>query len=254
LHGSSPFDIAVLHGGPGAAGEVFDPAENLCAKHGVLEPFQTKMTVQGQVAELGALLGASERSPVVLVGYSWGAMLGLIFASRNPSLVRKLVLVSSGAFEDLYASRIGPTRLGRMTEEQRLSLGFLSRALEEPGTPAKDEIFAQLGEIISCVDSFDPLPHSETIEYSYDIFKSVWGEAEKMRSNKEFLDLARGIRCPVVAIHGDYDPHPAAGVEAPLSRAISDFRFVVLEDCGHKPWIERRARGPFFEILCKEVG
>ena len=30
--------------------------------------------------------------------------------------------------------------------------------------------------------------------------------------------MGRKIKCPVVAIHGDYDPHLAEGVREPLSR------------------------------------
>jgi pimeloyl-ACP methyl ester carboxylesterase len=57
----------------------------------------------------------------------------------------------------------------------------------------------------------------------------------------------------VVAIHGDYDPHPSEGVREPLSRTLRDFRFVLLRNCGHKPWIERAARDEFYEILRKQL-
>lgn len=55
--------------------------------------------------------------------------------------------------------------------------------------------------------------------------------------------------CPVIAIHGDYDPHPAEGVRDALSRVLQRFQFVLLDRCGHKPWIERWAREAFFEAL-----
>ena len=58
----------------------------------------------------------------------------------------------------------------------------------------------------------------------------------------------------MVAIHGDYDPHPWSGVTEPLTRVLKDFRFILLENCGHYPWYERAAREQFFSILKKEVG
>ena len=58
----------------------------------------------------------------------------------------------------------------------------------------------------------------------------------------------------MVAIHGDYDSHPAEGVEKPLSAILNDFRFIILGNCGHKPWIERQARDRFFAILEEELG
>jgi pimeloyl-ACP methyl ester carboxylesterase len=74
-----------------------------------------------------------------------------------------------------------------------------------------------------------------------------------MRSSGELLELGRQISCPVVALHGDYDPHPADGVRGPLASVLSEFRFVLLERCGHMPWIERQARERFFEVLEEEL-
>ena len=83
----------------------------------------------------------------------------------------------------------------------------------------------------------------------------VWGEASKLRRQSgELLKLGEGIGCPVVAIHGDYDPHPAAGVKEPLARVLTDFRFIVLGKCGHHPWLERHAKDNFYDTLRKEIG
>lgn len=57
-----------------------------------------------------------------------------------------------------------------------------------------------------------------------------------------------------MAIHGDYDPHPAEGVEKPLAAVLKDFRFILLDRCGHLPWIERQAKDRFYSILREEVG
>lgn len=75
-----------------------------------------------------------------------------------------------------------------------------------------------------------------------------------MRKSGQLLEIACKIRCPVVAIHGDYDPHPAAGVREPLAKVVQDFRFVLLEKCGHKPWAEREARDEFYGVLERELG
>lgn len=37
-------------------------------------------------------------------------------------------------------------------------------------------------------------------------------EANEIRRNGRLLSYARDIRCPITAIHGDYDPHPAKGL------------------------------------------
>ena len=74
-----------------------------------------------------------------------------------------------------------------------------------------------------------------------------------MRRSGALLREAARIRCPVAAIHGDHDPHPAAGVEHPLQEVLPAFRFHLLQRCGHKPWIETYARSEFFQALEREL-
>jgi hypothetical protein len=48
-YGKSPFNVAVIHGGPGAPGEMAPVARELSSGWGVLEPFQTVSFLEGQV-------------------------------------------------------------------------------------------------------------------------------------------------------------------------------------------------------------
>ncbi len=113
-------------------------------------------------------------------------------------------------------------------------------------------MFTQLGRLASKIDSYEPIS-DESVDAQYDIFKSVWSEAESLRSKGGFEDAVKSIRCPVVAIHGDYDPHPAEGVKSLFSSTLKDFCFILLDKCGHYPWIERNAKGKFYSILKDEL-
>src|SRR5437763_953732 len=99
-YGQPPFNIAVIHGGPGAPGSVASVARELSNAYGVLEPLQTKDSLDGQVEELRQVLSDNADLPVIMIGHSWGAMLSFVVAARHPSLVKKLILVSSGVFLD----------------------------------------------------------------------------------------------------------------------------------------------------------
>jgi pimeloyl-ACP methyl ester carboxylesterase len=254
-YGNAPFNVAVIHGGPGAPGELAPVARELAKTHGILEPLQAASTLQGQIFELEAILKHNGHLPVALIGHSWGAMLSYLLATRSPSLVKKLILVSSAVFEDKYAKRITETRLSRLTEEEVNTVYSLSRALDDPNASDKNRLFAELGSLLSRADSFDPLPcESEIIECQHDIYVSVWKDAQELRSTGRLLALGKQIRCPVVAIHGDYDPHPAAGVRVPLSAVLKDFTFILVDKCGHRPWIERAASDRFYDILERQLG
>jgi pimeloyl-ACP methyl ester carboxylesterase len=253
-YGRRPFRVAVIHGGPGAPGEMAPVARELASFTGVLEPLQTAASLEGQVRELHTLLKEKGNLPVTLIGWSWGAWLSYIFTVRYPAFVRKLILIGGGPFEEKYALNIMSERLNRLGEEERAEVFSLLETLDSPGTKDKNAPMARFGELMARADAYDPLPHpSELLAYQYDINESVWKDASELRRSGKLLEMGRKIRCPVVAIHGDDDPHPAGGVREPLSRVLKDFRFILLEKCGHEPWVERQARERFYEILKEEV-
>jgi pimeloyl-ACP methyl ester carboxylesterase len=253
-YGNKPYNIAVVHGGPGAPGEMAPVARELSSITGVLEPLQTQDSVEGQVAELRDVLEKNGDLPVTLIGFSWGAWLSFILTARHPSLVRKLILIGSAPFLPAYEVDIMATRLNRLNEEERIEILDLIAVLDNPAAVDKNQAMARFGELMAGADSYDPLPHgSELLEYRYDINYSVWQQASKLRSSGELLRLGGKIRCPVVAVHGDYDPHPAEGVREPLARVLKDFKFIMLEKCGHEPWLEKYARDKFYETLRREI-
>ncbi len=254
LYGQPPFTVAVLHGGPGAPGTMAPVARELAAEWGVLEPLQTADSLDGQVEELRAVLGERADLPVTLIGSSWGAMLGYIFAARYPAHVRRLILVGSGVYEARYAAGIEQTRLDRLSEAERARALELLELLERPDTVDKSRLMNAMGQLYTKADAYDPLTlDTEGLDAQYEILVRVWSDAEALRASGELLALGKRIACPVLALHGDYDPHPPAGVREPLSSVVRDFRFVLLAHCGHLPWIERQARDEFFRLLRAEL-
>jgi pimeloyl-ACP methyl ester carboxylesterase len=254
-YGKPPYSVVVVHGGPGAPGSMAPVARELSKHCGVVEHIESVTTVYGQVSELYEALQGKCDLPATLIGHSWGAWLSVIFAARYPGMVKKLILVGSGPFEEKYAAKIMETRLGRLSEEERHQVGVLVETLNSPGIRNKTALLSLFGELMSKADGYDLLPGGEkdVIEFQETVYQDVWNEAQQMRLSGGLLALAKQVRCPVVAIHGDYDPHPAEGVEEPLRGAVRDFRFILLEKCGHEPWKERAAKDKFYEILVKEL-
>jgi len=253
FYGNPPFQTAVIHGGPGTAGGMAPVARELAAVCGVLEPLQTESTLAGQVDELRAILENSAVLPAVLIGHSWGAWLGYILSARHPRIVKKLILVGSGGFTEEYAAMTQETRMSRLQPAQKEELNEAMAILKTSSDEMKNHAFSRMGEMFSSVDWYDPIEHvSEPIEFRADIFQSVWREAMELRRSGVLLEMGRSIACPTVAIHGDYDSHPVEGAKL-LSSVIEDFRLILLENCGHKPWIERRARERFYAILKDET-
>ena len=258
IYGQPPFPVAVVHGGPGACGELAPVARELASFCGVLEPIQTQTTLQGQIDELERVAAQKGALPITLIGHSWGAWLCYLTAAYHPELVRKLILVGSGPFEETYASMIEKTRLSRYTEAEKVEYQALLTQLNDPETRNEREVYARLGALASKAEAYDPLPVGSTGDDLVDSegrrYYDLLNVGLQMRREGALLELAHRVKCSVVAIHGDYDSHPAEGVAAPLSAALPDFRMIVLQKCGHNPWIERQARDEFYRILKSELG
>ncbi len=237
-------NVVLVHGGPGAAGELAPLAACLAQQgYGVLEPWQTAATVEGQIAELHAML-MKLPAPVYLLGWSWGAWLALMVAARHPTNVCGLVLVGSGPFEEQYAKTIQSTRTARLSAKDRARLPQLFATMENL------EHLTQALAILDKCDTYDrddtPQPH---VTFDRAIHTNVWAEAAQLRANGALTEALEQLCCPVTAIHGDHDPHPAKGVRLPLMRAQPDAAFYLLERCGHKPWQEMHAKASFLSLL-----
>ncbi|MCE1246775.1 MAG: alpha/beta hydrolase [Firmicutes bacterium] len=253
FYGQAPYKTAVIHGGPGAPGEMAPVARELSQTTGVIEPLQTTYTLDEQVEELKSVIETHTQPPITLIGHSWGAMLVFITAAKYPHLAEKLILIGSGPLEAKYAQEIMPARMSRLSKQEQEEVENIFLKINDPANNNNTNLMSRLGELASKADSYSPLPHdSEVIECNAGQFASVWIQAEQLRSSGGLVSLASGITCPVTAIHGDHDPHPADGVKIPLSKRIGSFNFILLEKCGHKPWIEEFASEKFYEILKRE--
>lgn len=244
-YGKSPSQVVVTHGGPGGAGEVQPLAQELGTRgYRVLEPFQTENTIAGQIAELAAEIERMCQPPVCLVGWSWGAWLASLLAAEHPVLVSRLILIGSAPFEERHAAAVVQTRLSRLSESERAEFVRASANLCDPANVRK---MVELTEAADTCMARGAGPAN--IVFDREIHEAVWAEAKKLRSSGALMESLRLVRCPVTALHGDHDPHPAIGVEEPLASVLPGADFILLEKCGHKPWNEAHAYDAFFSAL-----
>ncbi len=250
-HTEAKTDLFLLHGGPGAVGELHDLA--LMMKEldmPATEHFQNAFTIEGLVNELNTLLDKEADGKAVLIGHSWGAWLAWIFTALHPERVKGLVLIASGSFEPDYNIDLTQKRIEKLPFRlQNEAVDLLNRL--KSSYIIKENDFKRLGELMERADTYC----SALTDYSMkptllpNQHQSIWDEAQQLRHSGTLLNYAREIKCPVVAFHGDFDSHPAEGVEIPLRNKLSDFRMIRLKACGHYPWREKYAKDVFLENL-----
>jgi len=259
-HGSY---LVLLHGGPGAPGEMAPVARCLSDRFRVLEPLQRRsgvvpLTVARHVADLHEVLrGPLREGPVRLVGFSWGAMLALTYAARYPVEVERLILIGCGTFDrrgrDVYQARIAE-RI-RPDETQRIR-DIEAQLSTETDRRRRNELFAALGVIYERIQSCELLASESAEELPCDEanFRQTWADAVSLQEQGvQPAEFAR-IEGSVAMIHGCQDPHPGRLIRESLTPFIRGIQYHELLRCGHKPWIEREAKDKFYELLSRCLG
>lgn len=162
------------------------------------------------------------------------------------------ILIGSGPFDPEYAQQIMTTRLSRLNRKDKQKADFLMRKIQDGDV--SDNTLKEFGEVLSKADLYNPNTEDRaSVKVRMGIYQEVWPEADKLRKSGKLIELGKKIKCSVVIIHGDYDPHPFEGVQKPLVKVISGIKFILLERCGHTPWREKEASRAFYKILIKEL-
>lgn len=246
FYGNKPYEVAVIHGGPGDIGGMQPVAEHLGKICGVMEPIQSQYTIIALVMELRRQLGIYVKEPVTLIGHSWGAWLSLLVASCYPFLVKQVVLVGCPPLEEIYAGHIHERRMKRLSKEEQERFGwYMSHmsAISEDG-------WHDLRYLMAKADHY--APKTDSAAYAHldgKMYERVWLEAMQMRRSGDLMRYIQSVSCPIYVIHGDYDPHPLEGIINPLDSLCIPYRLQILQKCGHVPFDDQFAEERFYQVL-----
>lgn len=250
-------DVLVLvHGGPGGAGSLSCMAKQYAefgeGKLYVLEPWQSAETVWGQVEELYEQIRSCTDGKVTLLGHSWGAWIVTLFASRYSDLLKSVVLMGSGPFDDRYIPLMKEKRERFFQGKQREEFDKLTQELIQKDVINKQEKFAKLASI-SHGDDYDVIEEHNDCIPDGEIYNSVWPEGAKMRTNGILIEEAKKIKCPIYVIHGKEDPHPIEGIVEPFNKNNIKYTLFTINHCGHSAWKEKYAKDKLREIIINKI-
>jgi pimeloyl-ACP methyl ester carboxylesterase len=251
-YGKSGPTVVLLHGGPGAPGSVASLARDLASDFRIREPLQRQsgnktLTVEGHCLDLAAV--APER--MLLVGWSWGAMLALSFASRYPARVSAVALVGCGAYDIPSRAIYQKTLDDRLGPKGRSRVAALQRKLQSETDGAKrDRLLAEVAEVVSRAQAFAADTRiKDALRVDSRGHEETWRDV--LRLQREGIEPSgfRTITAPVIMLHGDDDPHPGTATRDVLRRCIPHLEYICFARCGHVPWAEPYARNAFLETL-----
>jgi pimeloyl-ACP methyl ester carboxylesterase len=253
-YGAQPYDLVLLHGGPGAAGAMEPVARRLAISFGILEPLMLSLSINEQLDELNSIVINNSSMPLTIIGHSWGAWLSIMYAAKFPDHVKKIIMIGAPPFEEKYTHMVNETRFSRLIENEKIEFSRASEQINNISSGV-DSLPPEFIYLLARTDVFEALPNENIASYFIPaVYRNIWSEASDLRKTGKLLEFVKKIKCPVVAIHGDFDPHPAHGVKEPLSLNLTSFRFNLIERCGHYPWMEKHGKDILYKIFYKELG
>lgn len=243
--------MLVLHGGPGAHHDYLLPQFlDLAAGHDLIFYDQrgggrsrtddpAPITWQTHVEDLERVIVELVGAPPVIVAYSWGALLALLYlveahAGRRAPAPGRLALVDPAPasrefrnrFEAEFAARSAGPAIRAMRAEleasglrERDPAGYRQRAFE----------LSVAGYFAHPERAADLTPFRVTGRVQQQVWESL--------GDFDIVPALSGVRGEALVVHGAQDPIPLDS-SAAIARALGA-RLVVLDDCGHVPYVEQ---------------
>ena len=245
--------LLVLHGGPGAHYDYLYPQMlALAERHRVITYDQrgggqsrtddpSPVTRQNQVDDLALLIAELGLVSVTLVGYSWGGLLAMLYAIEATAtgllpLPDRMVLISPAPITREWRNAFETTLLER---QRSPAIQTMRAELSASGLRDRDiHAYRQRSFELSVAGYFaDPrLAHSLTpFRVTGKVQQSIWASL----GDFDLRAALRGVRLPVLVVHGLEDPIPLPSSEAVAASLGGEL--VVLESCGHVPYVEQPA-------------
>ncbi len=252
--------LLVLHGGPGAHHDYLLPQllelERLGGGHELVfydqrgggrskDESRAPVTWRTHVDDLALVVDELGLEPLSVVGYSWGAMLALLYAldaSRNAAAVqpRRLALIDPAPLTRPYrdAFEAEKARRERGPEVQQLREELAASGLRERDPDAYRHRAFELGV---AGYFFDPRRASGLTPFRVTgrVQQQVWESLGEFDTIADLEARLRPAPYPVLVTHGREDPIPMESSER-AARALGA-RLVVLDRCGHVPYVEQPA-------------
>lgn len=255
--------IIVLHGGPGMDHEYLLPQMRWLAtdhevtfydQRGSGRSWNTAineetMTMERFVDDLEALRERLRYERFTLIGHSWGGMLAMQYAIAHPEHLSALVLMDSiPATSTGYQAFL--TESNQRTADLKVELEQIqnSEAFKKGDSPIVAKWYRLIfSKYVAKAEDAKKIALAFTPQAALNGFKidDIFTNRYLLKEYDLRADLST-LNIPTLVIQGASDPIPAWTAQE-IADAIPHSEIVILNDCGHFPYIEKPTE--FFNSL-----
>jgi pimeloyl-ACP methyl ester carboxylesterase len=251
VFGKEGENVVVLHGGPAGYGGSDSVAKELSKKFKTYSPWHRRsgdvpLTVDLHVEDLKEFIEMELSGvPTAIVGESWGAMLALALACKYPDKCKCLALVGCGSYKEEIRNELQRRRQKRIENHIEEHPEFK----DDLKLSRMEQLFKwhNMTDTFALRDSFTA--NSPEGEFDKQAFDETWNDMLRCQKEHIYPERFVNITCPVIMLHGAYDPHPGTMIAEHLKSFIPQLEYKEFSRCGHAPDIEKYARDAFYEFL-----
>jgi proline iminopeptidase len=248
--GSGP-PALLLHGGPALPDYTAPCAAELGGLFSIMRYAQrgvapttvgSPYTVEAHVADAIAVLDAHGLERAWAIGHSWGGHLALHLAVAHPDRLEGVVCIGPlGASIDVL-EEFGQNLRRDLAPEMRDWVTEVD-ARDDAGTATDEETLRAFEAVwpyyFADPASAPPFPFDERGDGGRDTWASIMEHCER----RTLEDGLRRVTLRTVFVHGAADPLPAR-TSIDTAALMPNADVVLLEGCGHFPWLEQPGELP----------
>lgn len=252
--------ILVVHGGPGLSHDYFLPSLNsLSDKHKLIFYDQRasgksdmngdpkSITLDNFIKDIDELRVTFGIEKLNVMAHSWGGILAMKYAIMYPDKIKSLLLVNSVGASSEIATLTNSELAKRFTQKDSVQRAHILNSEEFQKRSAKS-----IGSLMKIgfkhqfytktfIDSLN-LSINENYITSNQLLQNLASDLNEF----DFHADLKTIQCPTLLIYGSYDPLTSlAGTK--IHAMIANSELIVLDECGHFPFIEKQ--NEFNEVL-----
>lgn len=205
------------------------------------------ITWRTHVSDLAQLLRELVPGPFTVVGYSWGGLLALLYASEafpdDPSEAAalpapdRMVLIdpapATGPLRDQFEAELAWRQRSPDVERLRRDLDASGLRQRDPAAFRRRAFEISVAGYFAQPERARELTPFRVIAR---VQQSVWASL----AGVDLSGALPRVRAPTLVIHGREDPIPLESSRR-IATALPRARLVVLDDCGHVPYVEAPA-------------
>lgn len=262
IHGQGQ-PVLLLSGGPGNSAEQLSAivqrlsATNRCilleqrgtGKSRIHPLDSTTMNLKVAVQDISRLMNHLDISRITILGHSWGAILGMYFATENPKAVDRLILIGSGPLDMAGYNLLEDNLMCRASKDEKLLLMEVEDSIRKMSVTR--EQLSTYSRTMFRFFFYNPL----TVDDSWEIIKCTTNASthqllsqDLARINYDIKAGLAGLDIPILVLCGRQDP---IGVfpSFEIKQLNKNAKISWIERSGHFPWAENPE--PFYAELIR---